>query len=336
MRIDCKHIVIFFYTAFVFSLAVSCGKSGPAGEGVPIEFGVSNVDVSVKSVLDQETINEGRVYVYADKGGTSLYSGAPITLETGTGKWLPENIEMWENGVSYTFYGYASSYSYSGSSFLTVSDEGRVIDVSQPDSYSPDDMADYLLSYIFNVSDGAVRPVVNLSLEHAMSLVEIKVVRSPSIIDASLNSLTIEGFYRSAKMQCQQAVYGSGDTNEWTVTLSGDPNTGYYVSKADIPSSEDETNDGIMMRFMAIPQQLTSGVTLTVEYSVNEKSTADDEDNYQVHTEKFQLYNFSPSEWKSGHRVVYVLTVDTGIHLYGMIAPWKNVDNIEGTVLPEI
>lgn len=335
MRIDCKHIVIFFYTAFVFSLAVSCGKSGPAGEGVPIEFGVSNVDVSVKSVLDQETVNEGSVYVYADEGGASLYSGEAITLETGTGKWLPEKIETWENGVGYTFYGYTSSYS--GSSVLTVSDEGRVIEVSQPASYSPDDMADYLLSYIFNVSDGAVRPVVNLSLEHAMSLVEIKVVRSPSIFDARLNSLAIKGFYRSAKMQCQQAVYGSGDTNEWTVTLSGDPDTGYSIPNgADIPSSEDETNDGIMMRFMAIPQQLTSGVTLTVEYSVNEKSTADDEDNYQVHTEEFRLYNFSPSEWRSGHRVVYVLTVDTGIHLYGMIAPWKNVDNIEGTVLPEI
>ena len=200
-------------------------------------------------------------------------------------------------------------------------------------------MVDYLLSYEFRSYANTSRPVVTLALEHAMSLVEIKIVRSPSIIDAELVSLKINGFYWTATMSCPNPVeYGSsGAGNMWSVDYGKEGQTGeYYVEDLDIPSSDDTDKDGILMRFMAVPQALSSSAVLTVEYKVNEKSSADAQDNYQNHSESFMLMNYYPSEWSGGHRIVYGLTVDTGIHLQGMILPWKNVDMIEGTVLPEL
>ena len=95
----------------------------------------------------------------------------------------------------------------------------------------------------------------------------------------------------------------------------------------------------VVMAFLAIPQQMEMVNTLRVSFWVNEKFNFDDEsepDNFVHHEAEFKLYNYSPIVWRSGHRVVYTLEVDTGIHLQGVIAPWIDVDYIEGTVLPEI
>ena len=90
------------------------------------------------------------------------------------------------------------------------------------------------------------------------------------------------------------------------------------------------------MKIMCIPQQLTPNTKLTVVYTVNEKISTESADNWVQHTETFQLFNYSPINYQSGHRIVYTATIDSGVNLQGTIAKWKDVDYIEGTILPEI
>ena len=316
--------------------------------GVEIEFGVSNIDVSadVRSVMDQDAVDNGKVYVFATRNNAELYENEPVVRDN-IGRWLPENdsqIKRWEKGCRYVFYGYASSPAPSSAAnsplALTENADGLQISVNQPATYLPDEMVDYLLSHIMNVTDGALRPVVNLYMEHAMSLVEIQVVKSSSISDAYVKRITISGFNRSADMQCTQAVINSGNTNVWDVDFKD--NTGnlteYNIEFPDIGERLVSSDDSPVsqMKFMAIPQQLDDQVLLSVTYYVNEKSSESEPDNLVAHTDEFRLFNFNPVKWSSGHRIRYVLTVDTGIHLYGSIVPWKEIDAIEGTVLPEI
>ncbi len=340
-----RKIVIFLLPAV---MAVSCSEQHvpvQGGLGVPIEFGVSGADVSVevKSVLDQDAVDVGTVYVYGTEDGTELYKNTAVTRDN-TGRWLPEQEEDWIPNVRYSFYGYVSSPSPGdkGSAVYFLTDDGLSISVNQPTVYDPDGMADYLLSRIVNVADGAMRPIVSLTMEHAMSLVEIRVVKSPSISNAYINRMSVKGFYRSADMQCEQSTSTSDQPNSWTTTITGSNDTEYSINygsgqpeSGEIKAS-DEDNLTSQIRFMAVPQQLTEDVILTVEYSVNEKSSEDEADNYKTHSEKFNLYDYRPIVWTSGHRILYTLTVDTGIHLQGTIVPWKEIDEIEGTVLPEI
>lgn len=90
------------------------------------------------------------------------------------------------------------------------------------------------------------------------------------------------------------------------------------------------------MAIMCLPQQLTANTKLTIEYEVNEKVSAESPDNFVTHKEEFQLYNYQPVNYQSGHRIVYTATVDSGVNLEGVVTEWKDVDYIEGTVLPEI
>ena len=165
-------------------LAAGCNKGEDYNSrGPEISFGVSTVEASTRTRagLTQGDMDKKSVYVYGVQNNTtSLYSGAAITEATdGTGRWYPSTIRRWVTGANYSFYGYA----YSTNSGLTIKDDGLTIEVSQPASYnyaaeaagnSP--FIDYLLSYSFKVADGRMRPLVDLQLEHAMTLVDIRVI----------------------------------------------------------------------------------------------------------------------------------------------------------------
>jgi hypothetical protein len=90
------------------------------------------------------------------------------------------------------------------------------------------------------------------------------------------------------------------------------------------------------MSIMCFPQQLTADAQLTIVYEINEKVTPESPDNYVEHTERFQLYNYDPMNYQPGHHIVYTATVDSGVNLEGVVTDWKDVDYVEGTVLPEI
>jgi hypothetical protein len=139
-------------------------------------------------------------------------------------------------------------------------------------------------------------------------------------------------------MKCTaQAVANSGVRNVWEVSPSGSNDVEYIYQPTTAATIGDQrSNTQAKMMIMCLPQQLTASTKLTIEYEVNEKVTPESPDNFVKHKEEFQLYNYQPINYQSGHRIVYTATVDSGVNLEGVISAWKDVDYIEGTVLPEV
>ena len=86
------------------------------------------------------------------------------------------------------------------------------------------------------------------------------------------------------------------------------------------------------MRFLTIPQNLTSANTLQIDYQVQQ--TADD-DSWESYSATFDLSQFAPGEWTIGHKTRYRLNIDTSVQLEGIVEKWNTTSYIEGTFLPD-
>lgn len=303
-----------------------------------LELGEIKFDAKIVSrdALSQSNIESGKIYVVGVQNNSNMiFNNVAITRDASTGKWFASSKRNWTEGSNYSFHAYA----YNTNSGLTITSgkDGLEIAVQQPTTYNAAGMIDYLLSYSFKVADGAMKPLVQLQLEHAMSLVEIYVVRG-NMFDARLTKMTFEGIYSAGTMKCTaQAIANSGDRNIWEISPSGNNNVVYtYQPTNTIVIGDERNNTAAKMMIMCLPQQLTANTRLTIEYEVNEKITPDSPDNFVAHREEFLLYNYQPMNYQSGHRIIYTATVDSGVNLEGVVSAWKDVDYIEGTVLPEI
>ena len=158
------------------------------------------------------------------------------------------------------------------------------------------------------------------------------------MFEARLTKMTFENIYTQGSMKCTaQAVANSGNKNVWEVSPSGNNDVVYtYEPTTPVAIGDERDNTEARMAIMCLPQQLTANTRLTIEYEVNEKVTPESPDNFVLHKEEFQLYNYQPVNYQSGHRIVYTATVDSGVNLEGVVSEWQDVDYIEGTVLPEI
>ncbi len=318
---------------FATLLLVGCSDDKMFGVSSDIAFNAKHM---TRGAMTQTDIDNGTVYICGVQNNTTkIYSNAPITRDATTGKWFPATKRSWVEGSSYSFYGYA--YNTSNGLKLVSGKDGLEIEVQQPTSYNEAAMIDYLLSYTFKVADGAMKPIVQLHLEHAMSLVEIYVVRG-NMFDARLKKMTFENIYSQGTMTCtSQALANSGDRNIWQVSPSGLNNVVYTFEPTSTTVIGDEReNTQARMAIMCLPQQITANTKLTIEYEINEKVTPESADNFVRHKEEFYLYNYNPVNYQSGHRIVYTATIDSGVNLEGVVSDWINVDYIEGTVLPEI
>lgn len=315
-------------------LLSGCTESDiPIGKSSEISFSAMHVQ---RGAMTQEDINNGTVYVCAKQNNTTkLYDNEAITRDAATGKWFPATKKSWTEGSSYSFHGYA--YNTTNGLTITSGKDGLEIVVQQPTTYNPSAMIDYLLSYSFKVADGAMKPIVPLHLEHAMSLVEIYVIRG-NMFDARLKSITLANLYSQGTMKCSaQATVNSGEKNVWEVQLAGTNTTAYtFAPTTTTTISDKRDNTEAKMAVMCIPQQLTANTKLIIEYEINEKVNPESADNFVTHTEEFFLYNYKPYNYESGNRIVYTATIDSGVNLEGVVSAWKDVDYIEGTVLPEI
>ena len=298
----------------------------------------------IQRALTQADIDGGgkaKVFICGVRNNTeALYTNAEITREAATGKWFPASKKNWVEGSSYSFYGYAyNTINNNKPSGLTIVDKknGLEIEVAQPESYNESQFIDYLLSYTFRVANGASKPIVPIHLEHAMTLVEVYVIRG-NLFEARLKELSYSNIYRTGEMKCtEQAVVNSGNRNIWQITPSGSNNVVYqFKPSTAVEISDSRDNTAAKMTIMCLPQQLTAATTLTIVYEVNEKVTADSPDKWVEHTENFSLYKYNPIDYQSGHRIVYTATIDSGVNLEGVVKDWIDVDYIEGTVLPEI
>ena len=313
----------------------ACSDGGDIGIGASNEISFNAKHVQ-RGAMTQTDIDRGTVYMYGVQNNTTrIYNNAPLTRDAATGKWFPATKRNWTEGSSYSFYGYA--YSTSNGLTLLSGKDGLEIEVQQPTTYNESAMIDYLLSYTFKVADGAMKPIVQLHLEHAMASVEIYVVRG-NMFDARLTKMSFENIYSQGSMKCtSQAIANSGERNVWEVTPSGLNNTVYtYEPTNPVVIGDERENTEARMAIMCLPQQITANTKLVIEYEINEKVTPESPDNFVVHREEFELYRYNPYNYQSGHRIIYTVTVDSGVNLEGVVAEWINVDYIEGTVLPEI
>ena len=315
-------------------LLSSCESSDVMiGNSSEIAFNAKHMQ---RGAMTQTDIDNSRVYIYGVQNNTNkIYNNAYITRDAATGKWFPATKRSWTEGSSYSFYGYA--YNTTNGLTLVSGKDGLEIEVQQPTIYNEAAMMDYLLSYTFKVADGAMKPIVQLYLEHAMSLVEIYVVRG-NMFDARLTKMTFENIYSSGSMKCTaQAIVNSGERNVWQTTPSGLNNVVYTFAPTTTTIIGDEReNTQAVMKIMCLPQQITANTKLTIEYEINEKVTPESPDNWVHHKEEFYLYNYNPINYQSGHRIIYTATIDSGVNLEGVVKDWIDVDYIEGTVLPEI
>lgn len=352
-----KYALLSLAAALPALVLSACSKEETAqpADGAPIEFGVKTVAAQTRTeIADNDNISGKTIYVYGATSSTDwIYSAEPIAYSSTAKKWYPtdsKSIKSWNRSLTYQFYGF--TYMPAGSSrvtFPTVYDKNlkkyvvsgyhKTFTIKQPDSYDKrDEMVDFLLSHTFNAL-GSARPIVQLQLEHAMALVDIYIVKHSSLGGRAVRvkSMTLTNVRTEATMTCtRQAIAGAGDTNDWQTNFIDHTPATYSTTEPLAVATEAKSTEA-HMRIVAVPQQLDSTIKLTVVYEVDESADGEGGNEQMVeHSETFALYNYTPMVWESGHRIIYRATIDTGIHLQGQIAAWKDVDYIEGTVLPDI
>lgn len=187
-------------------------------------------------------------------------------------------------------------------------------------------MVDYMLSHAYKVSDGSNYHTVILYMQHATSWIEVVVEKEDPGHTVTLSEISLNNIYRTANMKCDaQAIALSGYHNLWNTTLTGSNNTTYTKKNTFSPNG---TLLG-KMSILAVPQQLGASTTLTVSYSVTEN------DGTKEYTETFNLYNYNPYVWESGHKITYTLTINTGVQLKARIDDWIESGYIEGIIIPQ-
>lgn len=337
------------YTVLAIAIALlapSCSKeeSAQTDYAPNITFGVNAVETSTRAeIIDNSNIESKTVYVYGSTSSTSfIYIAEPISYDVDAKKWLPTNkamVKPWDKKASYQFYGCTFLPATPPEWRIKFSGYHKTFNIHQPKTYEyREQFVDFLLSHTYNTL-GSARPIVQLQLEHAMALVDIYIVKHKSLAQRKVRvkTLSLTSVRTDATMTCaSQAIANSGKSNEWQVTFIDHTPATYTIGNA-MEVALDTDTTGAHMRIVAVPQQLTAQNRLTVTYEVDESGDGADGNEQMVeHTETFLLYNYTPIVWESGHRIVYRATIDTGIHLQGQIAAWKDVDYIEGTVLPNI
>lgn len=339
-----------FILASAFLMAVACTKEPvesfsdrdviafQVGENmIQTKMGVTNDNLESKATIITRGTEASKAISF--NNSTDL----KLKLDAETGYWFPNGNRSWKHwtksGYSFTTY----AYSPKNSSNVAVANAPTTVTITEPTSYSygseDDNFVDYLLSYRHDITDGMTRPIVTMKLEHALSNIEIYVIKDPSIQGVRVKSMSLSGLYNKAQMTCSQAQYvpnGTQPKNQWSASLQGGTNT-YSWTDNNFKAADDEIEDSAAyLKFIAIPQSV-SGLRLNVDLDVNEQDEegVDHWVNHPYNNVSFSKTGL-PANWTSGNKYIYILTVDTGIHLTGYVVEWKDGGSIETTILPDI
>lgn len=299
-----------------------------------ITFGVSSVGQSTRGLITNENISNNSVFVYGVKDNTTtIFNNDIITKKEGN-NWNIQTPLQWENNKSYSFYG----YTYSGpSNKINITNSALKIEVSQP---KPDknteyalvenELVDYMLSHAYKVANGSNNHIVMLYMQHAMACMEVIVKKQMSSHAITLDSLILQNIFTSAIMECEsQAIANSGNNNIWKIQLQGTNDVRY---RKNFSGTGSENTLGTMT-LLAVPQQLTSSTELKVHYSVDEDPVSSTNELTR-YTQTFNLFNYVPYVWESGHKITYTLTINTGVELNAQVADWIDAGYTEGVILP--
>lgn len=325
----------------------SCAKEAAVSgsgepESYPICFAMDNVGYSVKSPVESVDDIKTNVNIYGTLDATPIdgYQNARLSFNSTTNLWKLDsgNDANWAyetgNKNEYSF----AAYSYVGDatiSNLTTSGDnfGTSFNITQPAAYSHNGGkgcgTDYLLSQVFNCTtttqnDKIQASTVQLHMEHALACVEVWLTVNSTLTSATVENVTLSGFYRTAKMQCsKKGVYGLS-SNVWTTRNLTNKDGSYSVTGFTFnPSASAQANTQLLLRFCAIPQFI-SDATLSITLTTNS--------TLEPVTRSWELKNYK--NWESGYRNIYTINLDTSNSLTCAIAPWDEVGDVGGTILP--
>ena len=306
------------------------------------------------------------VYVEQSDGKTSYpivsMPGAELHYDSQIEVWNPVeyvygyggnsyNKMTWDSNLKsyYRFYGFAYSSNAVLGTNLSVENStyGRQFTVTQPETGTGEGTIDYLLSSLVNVSPSSGNyPLVPIELEHAMARIDVDVQIADAMFDASNGNaslvkdveVSVSGIKRKATMLCvQPKLQGEEGTNSWYITFEDATAATYTkaIADQDLYSNLEGNDTDLNMSFMAIPVNNAGmeDLVLTLTYNNAAKLDASTPKDY-VYT--FNLKDFTPKGWVSGHKVKYTLTIDNSIHLTGSIVDYQDADYIEAVIVPDV
>lgn len=281
------------------------------------------------------------IYVYDEQNHFAAGTEVP---HYGNGVWRKDGL-TWENS-EYVLYAYVQSAGTGSGTNLTISGNGQTVRITQPAAYSndPKAWADYLLSYRI-AADGADRPLVQLELERVTAAVELYVsFQSSTAHAARVTGITFSGVKYEGTMTLSrhatpsdQPMEDTGMRNVWGCQPSGVVTSYTHeavpITVTGFNGTDDQKYDEKyrVMRFLTIPQNLTSANTLQIDYEVQQTENG----GWETYSATFDLSQFAPGEWTIGHKTRYRLNIDTSVQLEGIVEKWNTTSYIEGTFLPD-
>lgn len=330
-------------------LVASCSKQEVSPDnGDKIAFYVKSqqaVTASSRALIEntEYLLNNGEnlpLYVTDEVGG--VFSNTEVEY-VDNGVW--RSSKEWQEGKQYTFYAYIASpkvyYEDEVGVYVSPGSNGRIITIKQPDEYQENvnGWVDYMMSYRVS-ANGANKGLVKLDMERVTACVELYMAKSANITEVTVNSISFNNILTKASFSLQyhaapgdnEGLYGMKNT--WIENIFGDSKQNYVYTPTDenndlINVGEDRfSSDHLMMKFLVVPQNLRDGVALSIDYTVNENGT---DENY---SSEFILYDYNIKSWDRGHKIRYFIGIDTSVRLEGYVEPWKSVDYIETTLLP--
>lgn len=327
-------------------LSVACDTPAPeAGtEGSPMLFYVKQQDVegtaSRAIIEDTEELIQKKCSLYVNDNLGGFYeTEVPFY---GSGVWRKDDLN-WKD-QEYILYAYVKSPEENND--ITVSNKGKSIQITQPTAYSDDAAwADFLLSYRVS-ANGADQPLVQIELERVTAGVELYVsYQTTTAYAVRLTDVAFMNVKYEATMNLSTHATPSdlpqedtGMKNVWGCIPTG--TTANYRHGTKAAPIEIKGFDGKMdkydteyrvMRFLTIPQSLSSANTLTIDYQVKSSESG----NWETYSAKFDLSRFTPREWTIGHKTRYYLNIDTSVQLEAVVEKWNTASYIEGTFLPD-
>lgn len=326
MVMNIKHTFILLLAI----LACSCTKDTDE-VGAPILFSIDGgLDVELtKSVINTDNLGSNIIKVYAEKDAVAMTDANSAVISKPNVYWNYINDAKWDDGHSYSFQGYA--YNITSNKFTNVSADGRTFTVTHS-SNSIADTYDYVISRKVEVgtAESCNHPVVGLVFEHVLPSVEVYVTRSENIRTAKVTKITLSNLFSKATLK-----YSEKD-DIWTTEIDGSNTASYSISNnTGYVVGTDKSSTSAIMSIISVPQVFDETTELSITYKVDERAKETDRENLVQHTQTFRLLDYVP-EIRSGYRTILHVNIDTGIHLNAGIVKWKEVDFIEGTVLPPI
>lgn len=326
-------------------LMTSCGKQElSSGDGEKIAFYVKSqqaVSASSRALIeDTEDLLDQQPELYVTDENQSM-TNREVSY-AGNGVWQSDT--EWVTSKDYVFYAYIASPIASDDKtvgvYVSPGSNGKIITITQPETYQTElsGWVDYMMSYRVSAK-GADKGLVKLDMERVTACVELYMAKSANIEEVTVSSISFKNIKTKSSFSLQyhaapgdnEGLYGMKNTWIENVFVNSKQDYVYIPTddKKDLKDvMEDRFSSDYLMKFLVVPQNLRDGVSLSIDYTVNENG------NDEKYSSEFILSDYNIKSWDRGHKIRYFIGIDTSVKLEGYVEPWKSVDYIETTLLP--